>query len=67
MTILLGRVIFSGVTLFVYLKKEEIISMHGDKMLIFIGLVDLGVPSVAALWVPGVVSFSVPSKVAFGV
>ena len=65
MTIYFWRVNLSGVTLFVKPEKEELLSMTGDKRLISLGVLNLGVPGVFG--VPGVVALGVTSKFAFGV
>ena len=61
MTIYFWRVNLSGVTLFVKPEKEELLSMTGDKRLISLGVLNLGVPGVFG--VPDVVALGVTVKV----
>ena len=63
--ILGGGVILSGATLFVDLDKEELPSMPGDKILMSLGVLDLGVTSIFV--VPGVVDLGFSGKISPGV
>ena len=60
-TIFFGEAILSSVTLFVDLDREELSSMPVDKILMSIGVVDLGVTGFFG--VPGGVSLGVTSEV----